>query len=215
MVDPAFGARIEGSRLSATLATSTAAHCNKSNMTPTSEANSTYEAKQWRPVVEEFSTLRINLAHFGGVSTTFLPAFKAGEPTPEQDEIGELMGLGRVYSDIADETLVTSPAEREELAKAIRAYYERFPEAHSRLMYGSDWIMLGFEFAEFPNYLGGWFEQFQLVGRDQDAFFGQNALDFMGVTQPDSLSSQRLTAFYEELTVGELPEWLNAKGSAS
>lgn len=192
------------------------AHCNQSNMTPTSEANGTYAAKEWRPVVEseEFRNLRINLAHFGGVSTTFLPAFKAGQPTPEQDEIGELMGMGKVYSDIADETLVVHSADREELAKAIRAYYERFPNAPKRLMYGSDWIMLGFEFAEFPNYLGGWYEQFELVGQDQDAFFGQNALDFMGVTTPDSLTQRRLQNFYDDL--GARPDWLKApEGEAS
>jgi predicted TIM-barrel fold metal-dependent hydrolase len=85
--------------------------------------------------------LRLNLAHFGGFD----------EPTGEPWEIatGNLMArFPNVFADLSylSESLPSaSPPRRAGVAEQIRAFLARFEVADRRLVYGSDWIMLGRE----------------------------------------------------------------------
>lgn len=187
------------------------AHCNASNGTQTADLGKTYLAKQWRRVIELYPKLRINLAHFGGVAD-FASNFASSKPTPEQDEIGSLMKLGNVFTDIADENLIADEAFRKKVSPALKDFFERNQLALERMMYGSDWIMLGIEslpdsyLPAYPNYLGGWYSELRalLDDQQQERLFGGNALDFLGVTR-DGLSRRRLENFYQD--IGQEPLW--------
>lgn len=188
------------------------AHCTATNSTPTAERAGTYRADNWRAVIEQYPDLRINLAHFGGVED-FVSRFGKGEANPEQAAIGELMEAGQVWSDIAHESGVDSASFRANLAAALSDYADQYPNAPKRLLYGSDWIMLGLD-KKFPNYLGNWEQQAALLPTafEPRRFFGDNALDFLGVTRP-GLSRTRFERFYAD--VGQSPLWLQSLGLQS
>ena len=95
----------------------------------------------WEAVLTRHPNLRLNLAHFGGFD----------EPTGEPWEIatGNLMArFPNVFADLSylSESLPSaSPPRRAGVAEQIRAFLARFEVADRRLVYGSDWIMLGRE----------------------------------------------------------------------
>lgn len=184
------------------------AHCNLSKETVTGHQNKTGAAKEWEPVVRQYGGLRINLAHFGGVENFTHESAQSAVPQ-EQEDIAALMELGRVFADIADDTTPSVKEERPAVIAAFRAYFSRHPLARQRLMYGSDWILLGYERSASLNYLGGWSAVMDALGSASgtSAFFGQNALTFLGWAQP-GLARTRIERFYDGIDrqVAWLPE---------
>lgn len=96
----------------------------------------------WEAVLTRHPNLRLNLAHFGGFDEV-----AGGDPWEEAT--GRLFSLfPNTYTDLSylSESLPSaSPQRRAYIADQIRAFLLRFPGSDLRLVYGSDWIMLGRE----------------------------------------------------------------------
>jgi hypothetical protein len=167
--------------------------------------------------MSEYPNLRLNLAHFGGCDKF------VGGPTSEQDTIGSLMdGYPGVYTDFADEAGVVNAAFRTKFVSALGGFVSGPRAARkSRIMYGSDWSMLGIE-QTFWAYFTDWYATFQealapaaggqavLTQDDLAGFFGRNALTFLGLTG-ETKSRARLTRYYQDVHDLENVPWLRVQ----
>lgn len=96
----------------------------------------------WQVVLERHPNLHLNLAHFGGFDH-----LSGGEPweTATGNLITRYPNVHADLSYLAESLPWASPQKQARIAGQIRAFLTRFPEASGRLVYGSDWIMLGKE----------------------------------------------------------------------
>jgi predicted TIM-barrel fold metal-dependent hydrolase len=100
----------------------------------------------WIKVLEKYPQLRINLAHFGG--------FNRGGTRENAEQswgwaIGRAFGAAatpNVYADISffSEVLHRSDEQRRYATWLFKKFIEQFPSAPQRLIYGSDWTMVGY-----------------------------------------------------------------------
>lgn len=146
----------------------------------------------WRPVLEEFPDLRVNLAHFGGFGGH-------GEPQWEQQLIAMLDDFPNLYFDMGfwTETMAGASTRPRALA-STRDLFAQEPLAGQRMLYGSDWSMIA-RLESHPAYLTG-LQGFvgDLVGRDiagSQAIMGDNARRWLGLDR-DGVQRQRLTRFH-------------------
>ena len=178
----------------------------------------------WIKVLEKYPALRINLAHFGG--------FNRGG-TRENAEQSWGWAIGRafaaaatpnVYADISffSEVLHRSDEQRRYVVWLFKTFVERFPSAAQRLIYGSDWTMVGYADG-FPARAIAGHEKDQLypdivvdfLRRDlgfsasqiDDVMF-RNAVRFMGLGQDQKAQGTRgrLEQFY--LRAGQSAAWM-------
>jgi len=98
------------------------------------------DPSNWRPVLAAHRTLHLSLAHFG----EFLGATDA---PPWEEHVGALIvDFPNVYADLSYlHGLVGNGAGRDHVVSRLRAFLKRHPAIEDRLLYGSDWIMLGRE----------------------------------------------------------------------
>jgi predicted TIM-barrel fold metal-dependent hydrolase len=126
----------------------------------------------WVKVLEKYPALRINLAHFGG--------FNRGG-TRENAEQSWGWAIGRafaaaatpnVYADISffSEVLHRSDEQRRYVIWLFKTFVERFPSAAQRLIYGSDWTMVG--------YADG-FPARAIAGHEKDQLYPDIVADFL------------------------------------
>jgi predicted TIM-barrel fold metal-dependent hydrolase len=98
--------------------------------------------KGWQTVLNQFPKLRLNLAHFGGFD-------EDTDNDAWENIIGTLLPRHpNVYADLSylSEALPSAPRrQRARIVERLRTYIERFDRRWERLLYGSDWIMLGRE----------------------------------------------------------------------
>ncbi len=154
----------------------------------------------WRPVLAEFPALRLNLGHFGD----FQEAVRDAElPMSWEYMIGKLIaaGNGHVYADMSylHEVLAdnVSAPRRAELVRFLSLFLERFDPQARRLMYGSDWIMLGQE-SEHNQYLSAIEQLMDITGLTQaqkSRFFRGNAIEYLGLA-PGRKGRERLEHYY-------------------
>ncbi|MDW9463584.1 amidohydrolase family protein [Sinorhizobium meliloti] len=91
----------------------------------------------WRSVLRRFPNLRLNLAHFG--------EFHDKE---WEDSFGKLFAeFPNIYADISylNGGLSTQIADIRAIAAKLKLFLARFDQGVDRIVYGSDWIMLGRE----------------------------------------------------------------------
>jgi predicted TIM-barrel fold metal-dependent hydrolase len=117
--------------------------------------NSSYEDRAdptfWANVLKSgaFPRLRINMAHFGH----FNNAVQYSRPASYVDKcwewtVGKIItgsGNAYAYADISSlgEILKVGPSKK--ILECMRAFKDRFPDSDERLMYGTDWSMIGQE----------------------------------------------------------------------
>lgn len=102
--------------------------------------------RYWLSLLKQpnFSNLRINLAHFGGFE-------EGGSPEKSWEwSIGKSWQQSPgafLYADISyfSEILQSDAQKRKSLMAGWKALREQFPQSANRLIYGSDWVMLGRE----------------------------------------------------------------------
>ncbi len=196
------------------------AHCS-----PSQGMNRRYEARanpiHWREVLERdgLRTLRLNLAHFGGL---------AGVLDPEEDKanadaegrnrltwagtIAEMMA-GRRYPNLYADAGYFAAALWGERTKAIselrRLLADPAGDLRKRLMFGTDWSMVGREPGE-PDYARALINAVLVNRQDHEFledFAWRNAARFLRLT-PDSPSWARLKGFYERNKYPEAMERL-------
>lgn len=121
------------------------AHANKS--VSAQPGSDTYASPSgWRNVLEQdgLSDLRINLAHFGGFEET---ANSSSEAEIDWEVLFEdlIDGYDNVYCDLGfwTEMSETEAGDRDRIIKLFGQILKRSPRLKRRIMYGSDWSMIG------------------------------------------------------------------------
>lgn len=174
------------------------AHCNFSEESKHGFARRA-SPEFWRAALAKHSGLRVNLGHFGGQDNLGPGGVNEAAGWPET--IMSLMATAdgaRVYTDIGNFDLHDRPERTAWLATLQKALGQN-PVLLSRLMYGSDWLLLATSddyedfLMQFRDGLGG---MGTLSPAQIDAVVGGNARDFLGLN-PGDKARGRLEAFYD------------------
>ncbi len=197
------------------------------------------DPKYWRPVLDRFPRLHLNLAHFGWSepegyiskrhrrSSRRMPE-PAGRANDENGKgagnwVGEICAMMEkyeyLYADVAHH-MILKDADIPKFQDSYRAMLADYPGLiPSRLLYGIDWHIITrvdrfTEFKQRYNRLlssGGIF-----TPNEMEDFFGGNALHFLGLLPPGSGSKsgwtgnrKRLRAFYRRQDILP-PTWFQA-----
>ncbi|MFC3616455.1 amidohydrolase family protein [Lutimaribacter marinistellae] len=162
----------------------------------------------WRKLMQEesYRDLQLNLAHFGGFNET------AGfDPLVQQDDWEETLArmvteFSNLYYDVSFWTEAANPdnpARPRVMAKA-GSLLRRSPDMVERMMYGSDWSMIG-RVPEHPAYLAGVLAAFDELGLDADdveRVMGGNAARYLGLDR-NGKQRERLDRFFAEHPIYE------------
>jgi predicted TIM-barrel fold metal-dependent hydrolase len=159
----------------------------------------------WQPVVHKFRKLRLNLGHFGGIWDFYSKPECQTESKNTQwpVKIGEMMKTyGNLYVDVGDFSGVLDRWDSEKCATKeifennLKNLVGNHPQLRSRMMYGSDWMLLDGE-PQNERYYQSMRQKFSdLVGTaDVDKFLGQNAAAFLGLHSGQK-TRKRIDAFY-------------------
>ena len=138
--------------------------------------------------------MRVSLGHFGDLLGT----------TPESPVWPELFlgemekpSGGRLFADFAYANPILDPSKDQDSIKRLKGLLSSHPIAYERLLYGSDWLMLGLE-PQWKNYLirsHAVIDQVE-AGSGRTGFashvFGSNARAWLGLDVPMSLASRNL-----------------------
>lgn len=164
-------------------------------------SNADYEAfadpRYWAHALQGFPTLRLNLAHFGGF-------YEAGREdyTPTWEwHFGELLNAypnAKLYADVSflEEILTGDSSER--IKWGFKKFIEEYDNNVEHLMFGSDWIMLGYlegneDYAvRLADFLSA---QVGMSDRDLRNLFRDNARRFLGL-EHGTPALDRLRDFY-------------------
>lgn len=160
----------------------------------------------WIPVFQQFSALRVCLAHFGGFDAR--SAGREAMPLPEGSwewRLGEFIKSQPRQNVVADisyfsEVLTAKADVRKSLASSFRRWLAEFDPGRDHILYGSDWIMLGKE-AGYDHYIES-INAFlrtdcQLSDDACDKIFRRNAMRFLPLER-GSRGRSRLLAYYRK-----------------
>ena len=164
----------------------------------------------WRPVLRRHPQLRVNLAHLGGI----LPISPANS-VPWESRIGALMAAApnSAFADIGYMSEViegaATPERRSEIIRRLKEFRQSFDPRVQRMMYGSDWLLLGREpdSASYVRAIQGVTEDLGFDAAQKARFFGLNAARFLGL-RSDYRTYQRLEAYCRRNSIDR--EWLVA-----
>ena len=158
----------------------------------------------WRLALKEFPGLRINLAHFGGTENLI----DWGQHNGWTQAIGRLMEEddGNVYSDFGHFSEIDNANHRREIFDGLAHFFDVYPTAAKRVMFGTDWVLLAKErgaeryFQVFADELSQRFSS--AVTAD---ILGGNAVRFFGLGQGRE-NRKRLEVFWAQHNI-QPPEW--------
>lgn len=171
-------------------------------------------AENWRPVLETpgWANLRLNIAHFGGFDETRFEPQK-GCPIPDQSYEAQAVDLiatyDNLYVDLGYWTDVTgtnrtnpvqgqpTPANRT-VRQFMTDELARNDKLKSRLMYGSDWSMIGREeqHAEYFSDVDAALRALLPDEAERLAILSTNALRYLGLDRRGK-QFDRLAAFFD------------------
>ncbi len=160
----------------------------------------------WVPVLADprYRELRLNLAHFGGFEETLDPPERCRDPQGRDWEriiAGMLDQYPNLYFDIGywSELLGPGSEDYEDVINKTIALSQSQPLIAERMMYGSDWSMLGREPAH-NTYKLRVEEAMARMFPDQDqrnAILGENALRYLDLRR-GTQQWARLSAFFAD-----------------
>jgi predicted TIM-barrel fold metal-dependent hydrolase len=179
------------------------AHCSESQM-PSPEAGKRAAPQNWKPVLDTYGALRLNLAHCGGLWDL---ALKQHNDWTEK-LIGMLARYPNLYADVSDyEAIMHRPGTRdEEIDSKVLPAVARFLDAdgtgaaRKKLMYGTDWVMLSRQMdvsTYYESMRTGLPSELRI---DQKGFVGAHAARFLGIAMAGGTmpkTRQRLERFYQ------------------
>lgn len=154
--------------------------------------------RNWAAVLNDHAELHVSLAHFGGfreeINKTNCP--RTGEPNWENLLAALAQHHQRLYADLGywTETYRDSPAGYERVQKDIKALLAAAPVLKERLMFGTDWAMLGRD-PKHPEYLGAVVAASAAAGLPEADIFARNAITFLGLSQ-GTKQYDRLSRFF-------------------
>ena len=164
--------------------------------------------ERWRPVLEAYPALRLNLGHFGH-------DYGVAGPDATRGWIHQAAALieryPNVYADLANSPLVYDARYAARLLGLLRDVVARHPRVKRRLMYGSDWWLSRLDpdaalaVDRFRSTLASLFSAEEIAD-----VMGRNALRFLGFLDDANRpragrASARLRRFYGQ---APLPPWL-------
>jgi predicted TIM-barrel fold metal-dependent hydrolase len=177
------------------------AHANNS-MSASPGAGAFADPAGWRGVFDQdrFRTLRLNLAHFGGFEES-APRTALASPGDWEDSLAEMVErYPGLYFDLGywTEAANDDSPQRQHVVERMRQLLARSPTLATRMMYGSDWSMIGREPAH-PAYLAGLRQTLEadlgLPAPQIDAVMGGNAAAFLGLDRQGPQQA-RVATFY-------------------
>lgn len=189
------------------------AHTNNSNAAGPgygTRANPDY----WNVVLQQqqFRTLRINMAHFGGFNEAFKSGtFKPGDLSQTWEwKIGQMFSANpnaMIFSDISyfSEVLARKSQQRKQTLLAMRQFTNAFANSDRLLMYGTDWSMIGHEMQfptgrqpAYPDVIAEFLADAGYNSDQLENIFFRNAVRFLGLLPSDRANGARgrLEAFY-------------------
>jgi len=224
------------------------AHANNSNATHAGYGERAHP-QYWALALQtkdakgnDFSKLHVNLAHFGGFEELFNNPKDQDKPELSWEwaigRIWKQLPAAHVYADISyfneilvpdsdDKEVAQASARRRAQVKELFIEFKRqFPMSANRLLYGTDWVMVGAEIGfpethvdhqnqiipaktEYPQIVAEFLSE---VGYDDaaiDAILFRNAISFLGLAPKDTNNSRgRLQRFYQQ--AGLSAAWLSA-----
>ncbi|WP_230165042.1 amidohydrolase family protein [Roseomonas sp. CECT 9278] len=166
----------------------------------------------WRPVLDRFPKLRVNLAHFGGVAGEASPPRRGNEPEQAYESVRRLYNLrpqwawtiatlmrdypGRVYSDTGYFASVLNRSDWSSIG-TLHQIFDAIPETSRYLMYGSDWNVVAAEerIDEYSYRLRGAMAPIMQDPVGRENFAWRNAARFFGLRTGDK-ARRRLEAVY-------------------
>ncbi len=155
----------------------------------------------WRELMQDsrFSSLQLNLAHFGGFDETA----SHGSFTSQNDweeTLGEMVDtFPNLYFDLGywTEAGTADDRGRSRVIERTKKLLARSPKMVERMMYGSDWSMIGRE-PNHPAYLAdvqATLIDLKLNDEQRQQVMGGNAATYLGLDR-DGLQKQRVAAVY-------------------
>jgi predicted TIM-barrel fold metal-dependent hydrolase len=152
----------------------------------------------WRPVLEKYPDLRLNLAHFGG----FEKSLAGGQDWEDIRVALVSSGARNLYADVGylSEILPdqSDQAEMQRLSAAFARYVASSDVEVEHLMFATDWIMLGQEggFADYFETVDRFVQAAGITGEKRNRFLGGNAARFLGLGRNEPART-RLEAYYQ------------------
>ncbi|AZV77852.1 hypothetical protein EBB79_08060 [Parasedimentitalea marina] len=151
----------------------------------------------WARVLHDYRDLRVNIAHFGGFEE-ITSSDVCADPPPYEKRAAELIAeYPNAYVDLGywNEVVGTSRPGTE-ILEEVRALVEQTPELAERIMYGSDYTMIGKE-KQYNAYLRDVAAAIDSInGLSRDAIFALNPQRYLGLNDPNNPTRQRLDAFF-------------------
>jgi predicted TIM-barrel fold metal-dependent hydrolase len=179
------------------------AHCSYSQF-PSPEAGERGSPAAWRPVLEKWPGLRLNLGHFGG----FWDLAKDKSNGWTEMIVGLMKTYPNLYADLSDfdavaERTADQKTANETVLRKLNEILDRQGgPARSRLMYGTDWVLLSKSPRNELYYEGmrtGLTGRLGMSATQAAGFMGMNAARFLGIALENGgkpKSRQRLEAFH-------------------
>jgi predicted TIM-barrel fold metal-dependent hydrolase len=164
--------------------------------------------ERWRPALDAYPALRLNLGHFGHDYGVIGPGATEGWI---YQGAALIQRFPNVYADLANSPLVYDAAYAARLVALLRDVATRHPRVKRRLMYGSDWWLsrldpdAGLAVERFRSTLANLFSPDEVAD-----VMGRNALRFLGLLDDENRprpgrAAARLRRFYG---AAPLPAWL-------
>ncbi|PQV57413.1 amidohydrolase family protein [Defluviimonas denitrificans] len=156
----------------------------------------------WKAVLDRpaLAGLRLNLAHYGGFDETGSPA-ALGSSGDWEETLGDMIGsYAGVYFDLGYWTEASDPTspDHARVIERTRQLIDRHPLALERMMYGSDWSMIGRE-PSHKGYLAGVERSLSgdlaLAPDKLAGVMGRNAMTFLGLDRAGK-QRDRVAAFH-------------------
>jgi predicted TIM-barrel fold metal-dependent hydrolase len=178
------------------------------------------EPIHWTSVLRRYTSLRVNLGHFGGIWDYFTDA-ACGPRSSDVDaqwpkQIAHMIrNLANLYCDVADFSGVLERWDSEkcstpDIFAGLKQLLKGNDHLRSRVLYGSDWVMLDRE-PRSDGYYNAMRREFSKVLKtaDLEAFLGQNAAAFFGLGHGQP-TRKRIDDFYirNKLTPPELDRYV-------
>jgi predicted TIM-barrel fold metal-dependent hydrolase len=186
------------------------AHCMMNGIEAYPDASVHFGAAElWKPVLDQYKMLRLNLAHFGWNPVS---GHGYGHKQNWMKTICRMMlDYPNLYTDVAHHDVV-SCCRRLDFIKAYKHIREDYSEGVDRIrkkiLYGSDWHVL----SRLKNYRSFMKQSIRVMKKsgfysdnDMDGFLGGNAMSFLGLL-PGGKNRTRLQKFYKDHRIG-LPKW--------
>ncbi len=151
----------------------------------------------WARVLQDYGDLRINIAHFGGFEE-LTPTDECTDPPPYEERAAELISAyPNAYVDLGYWSEITGTNRPgTAVLNRVRALVEKNSALAERIMYGSDYTMIGRE-RQHNAYLRDVAAAIDgISGLSRDAIFALNPQRFLGLNDPNNPTRQRLDVFF-------------------